>query len=106
MLYNERLLYGNLWVEVNGSLASIGITKDFERIIGDIVIFEFTKKDGYIQQGEEFARIETIDNFYILKSPISGTIQRINNKLAYDPTILNLLPEETEIIIVDIPAPL
>lgn len=104
VLYNERLLYGNLWVEVNGSLASVGITKEFERSIGDIIIFEFIKRSGYIQQGDEFARIETINNLYSLISPISGIIRNANTRLVSDPTILNLLPEETEILSVDISA--
>lgn len=102
MLYNERLLYGDLWVELNGSLASIGITKSLERELGDIVIFEFLKTDGYIQQGEDFAKIETVYKTYTLKSPVSGFIRHTNHKLSYDPTILNLFPEETEIISVDI----
>ncbi|WP_271628614.1 glycine cleavage system protein H [Caldicellulosiruptor sp. DIB 104C] len=102
MLYNERLLYGDLWVELNGSLASVGITKNLERELGDIVIFEFIKTHGYLQQGEEFASIETIYKTYTLKSPISGFIKHANFKLCYDPTILNLFPEETEIISIDI----
>ncbi|ABP66661.1 glycine cleavage H-protein [Caldicellulosiruptor saccharolyticus DSM 8903] len=102
MLYNERLLYGDLWVELNGSLASVGITKNLERELGDIVIFEFLKTNGYIQQGEEFARIETIYKTYTLKSPVSGFIRSVNSKLCLDPTLLNLFPEETEIISIDI----
>ncbi|WAM34545.1 glycine cleavage system protein H [Caldicellulosiruptor morganii] len=102
MLYNERLFYGDIWVEVNGSLASIGITRNLERELGDIVIFEFLKTDGYLQQGEEFARLETIYKTYTLKSPVSGFIRRTNYKLCYDPTVLNLFPEETEIISIDI----
>jgi len=102
MLYGERLLFGDMWVEVNGSIASVGITKNLEIELGDIVIFEFFKTSGYIQQGEEFARIESIYKTYTLKSPVSGYIRWVNRELPFDPTLLNLLPEETEIISIDI----
>ncbi|WPX08040.1 glycine cleavage system protein H [Anaerocellum danielii] len=102
MLYGERLFFGDIWVEVNGSVASVGITKNLEMELGDIVIFEFFKTSGYIQEGEVFARIESIYKTYTLKSPVSGYIRWANRKLPFDPTLLNLLPEETEIISIDI----
>jgi len=81
--------FGDIWVEVNGSVASVGITKNLEMELGDIVIFEFFKTSGYIQEGEEFARIESIYKTYTLKSPVSGYIRWVNRELPFDPTLLN-----------------
>lgn len=102
MLYGERLLFGNMWVEVNGSLASVGITKNLEIELGDIVIFEFFKTSGYIQEGEEFARIESIYKTYTLKSPVSGYIRWVNRELPFDPTFIKFITRRTEIISIDI----
>ncbi|MEZ0536243.1 glycine cleavage system protein H [Caldicellulosiruptoraceae bacterium PP1] len=101
MYYNERICKENLWIEKDGSLAAIGITKEFENKIGDIIIFEYMKKNGYVQEGDRIARIETINNEYFLNSPYSGYIMKYNYKLESDPSLINIYPEEIEILIID-----
>lgn len=101
MLYNDRIIRDGLWMWIDGALATIGITKESECKMGDIIMFEFIKKNGYIQEGEPFAVIETIDNEFTLFSPVSGYIIKTNNMLENNPSLINIYAEDIELLVVD-----
>lgn len=82
------------WVEVEGGIATIGITDWAQSELGDVVFVELPKVGDIIRLGESFGTIEAVKAVSELYAPLSGKIVAINEDLDSDPTIVNQSPYE------------
>lgn len=82
------------WVEVNGSVARIGITDFAQSELGDIVFVELPEVGGTILLDEPFGSVESVKTVSELYAPISGKITAVNESLADSPELVNDAPFE------------
>jgi glycine cleavage system H protein len=85
LLYTED----DVWVKVEGKSARIGVTDFFQRRGGDIVYIVLPKVKDKVEKEEEFIQFETIKAVSTIKSPLSGTIESVNDLLNDRPELVN-----------------
>jgi glycine cleavage system H protein len=77
------------WVQVDGSVAAVGITEFAQRELGDIVYVELPEIGRSVALGEVLGTIESVKAVSELYAPVSGTITEVNALLADKPETIN-----------------
>ena len=80
------------WIQIDGDIATIGITDFAQSELGDIVFIEFLKENDTCITGETIATIEAVKTVADLYAPIEGTIFEVNTELEDDPESVNKDP--------------
>jgi len=80
------------WVEVDGDIATIGITDFAQGELGDIVYVEVETVDENLEEGEVFGTVEAVKTVSDLFMPVSGEIIEFNNLLEDKPEKVNSDP--------------
>lgn len=90
-IVKQGLLYSESheWAEINGNIATIGISDFAQHSMGNIVYVDMPEVDDEVSQGEEFGAVESVKAASDLFSPVSGTIIEVNEELEDDSTLLN-----------------
>ena len=81
------------WVELNGDIATVGITNHAQESLGDIVFIELPTLGKVVKSNEELCVIESVKAASDIYAPIDGEVAEINNKLNDDASIVNQDPE-------------
>ncbi len=81
------------WVDLEGNLATVGITDFAQQALGDIVYVELPKIGQELTQGKEAAVVESVKAASDVYAPLSGVVTRVNDKLSADPALANQSPE-------------
>jgi len=81
------------WVEVEGDIATIGITKYAADELGDITYVELPQEDSDVIVGDVLGVVESVKAASDVYSPISGTVASANSDLDDDPSLVNSAPE-------------
>ena len=81
------------WVELDGDIASIGITKHAAEQLGDIVFTEVPDAGKAFEAGGEAAVVESVKAASDVYSPISGEVTENNQAIVSDPSLVNQDPE-------------
>ncbi len=82
------------WVNVEGDIATVGITDFAQSELGDIVFVEFPETGDTVTANEPFGTIEAVKAVAELFSPLSGTVEEVNQDVADDAAIINSDPYE------------
>lgn len=77
------------WVEMEGGIATIGISNYAQKELGEIVYVELPEIGKKIQVGEESAVLESTKAAADVYSPLSGTIEEVNGALKNAPGLVN-----------------
>jgi glycine cleavage system H protein len=77
------------WVQVTGSVATIGITNYAQEQLGDIVSVELPKMGSQIKVGQFLGTVESVKAVSDLMSPVSGEVTEINAVLKDAPETIN-----------------
>ncbi len=77
------------WLDVSGSVGTIGITDYAQSTLGDIVFVELPKVGDTVKGGATFGSVESVKAVSDLYSPISGTVTEINEGLNSSPDKIN-----------------
>ena len=80
------------WVDINGDIATIGITDYAQGELGDIVFIEFPDLNTEFQKGESIGTIEAVKTVADIYMPLSGKIVALNDELNHDPSLVNNNP--------------
>ena len=81
------------WVELDGDIATIGITKHATEQLGDIVFTEVPDAGKAFEAGGEAAVVESVKAASDVYSPISGKVTENNQAIVSDPSLVNQDPE-------------
>ena len=81
------------WIEIEGNLGTVGVTKYVKNEFGEIVYVELPLVGKKIVLGEEVAVLESTKAASDIYAPISGEITEINTALKEDLSLLNKDPE-------------
>ena len=76
----------------DGVTIQMGITDYLQQHSGDIAFVNLKRAGTAINEGDDFAEIETIKVNVGLPSPISGSIQDVNKALEMNPEFVNQDP--------------
>jgi glycine cleavage system H protein len=80
------------WVEVDGNVATIGVSDFFQTLNGDVADVGLFGVGVNIKQDETLGDIETMKVSIELISPVFGKITEHNNKIANMPELINSDP--------------
>jgi glycine cleavage system H protein len=88
LFYNEN----DCWARIEGDTAKVGITDFLQNMTSDIIFVKFNELGSRIEQFDEIASFESTKSVLDLISPVSGTIQKVNEKLSQSPELANKDP--------------
>ncbi|HEX9077101.1 MAG TPA: glycine cleavage system protein GcvH [Anaerolineae bacterium] len=80
------------WVKMEGDLAVIGVSDYAQDQLGDIVFVELPAVGTAVEGGKAFGVVESVKAASDLFSPVSGTVEATNDKLAESPELVNKDP--------------
>ena len=82
------------WIEIDGDIATVGITEYAQEQLGDIVFVETPDEGRELNKGDEAAVVESVKAASDVYSPVGGTVLEGNPALDEDPALVNTSPEE------------
>lgn len=82
------------WVDVEGDIATVGITDYAQGQLGDIVFVELPAEGASFGKGDEAAVVESVKAASDVYSPVSGEVIEANGELEGEPALVNSSPEE------------
>ena len=87
----EGLLYSESheWVKVEGDLAIIGVSDFAQAEMGDITYVDLPSEGDEVAAGAEFGALESVKASSELYSPVSGTVEAVNEELESAPEKVN-----------------
>jgi glycine cleavage system H protein len=86
---NYRYTKDHEWIEVNGDVATIGITDYAQQELGDVVFVELPKPGAQITAGKSFGTVESVKAVSEIYAPASGEVLEANPALHDKPEKIN-----------------
>ena len=81
------------WIDINGEIATIGITNHAQESLGDIVYIELPDIGKKVNAGGEVSVIESVKAASDIYTPLEGEIIEVNENLKDNAAIVNQDPE-------------
>jgi glycine cleavage system H protein len=81
------------WVELEGEVATVGITAYAAEQLGDVVFVECPHVGQKVKAGDAFAVVESVKAASDVYAPVSGEIVESNPTVCDDPETVNAAPE-------------
>ena len=82
------------WVELNGDVATVGITAYAAEQLGDVVFVETPEVGRTVKAGDAFAVVESVKAASDVYAPISGEVIEANSGLSEAPETVNQSAEK------------
>ena len=82
------------WIDVDGDIATVGITDYAQRQLGDIVFVELPQVGAEVARGKDAAVVESVKAASDVYAPITGAVTEANAALENDPALVNTAPED------------
>lgn len=89
---NLRYTKDHEWIQLDGNIATVGITAYAQRELGDIVYVEVDTIGKALEAGAVFGTVEAVKTVSDLFLPVSGTITELNPALSGAPELVNTDP--------------
>jgi glycine cleavage system H protein len=102
---NYRYTREHEWIQLDGSIGTIGITDYAQNSLGDIVYVDVPKVGDAVTANQTFGSVESVKAVSDLYSPVSGKVTATNDELKSSPDKINEAPHETWIIKVELSDP-
>ena len=81
------------WIELDGEIATVGITEYAQSQLGDIVFVEVPEEGKEVAKGDDAAVVESVKAASDVYAPVSGTVVEGNPALEDNPALVNEDPE-------------
>jgi glycine cleavage system H protein len=81
------------WVELDGDVATIGITAYAAEQLGDVVFVEVPDVGKTVKPGEGLAVVESVKAASDIYAPVAGVVVEANAELSNTPEMVNQEPE-------------
>lgn len=85
----RRYTKSHSWIEVDGDVATVGITDYAQSELGDVAFVELPVVGGALNKGERFAVVESVKTASEVYAPLSGTVVELNADLEKIPSLVN-----------------
>jgi glycine cleavage system H protein len=95
-MYPEENLYtkDHEWVNVQGDLATVGITEYAQRELGDVVYVDLPEVGDIFEASDPFGSVESVKAVSEVFCPLSGEVIEVNSKLEQTPELVNQSPHQ------------
>jgi len=77
------------WVQVNGDIATVGITDHAQHELGDVVFVELPVPGVKVVAGKTFGTVESVKAVSDIYAPVSGEVTKSNGDLQNAPQRIN-----------------
>lgn len=77
------------WIDVEGELATVGITDYAQGQLGDIVFVELPEEGKTFDKGDDAAVVESVKAASDVYAPVSGEVVEVNSALEAEPALVN-----------------
>ena len=96
MVETSKLKYSETheWVNLNGKIATVGISDHAQKEISDVVFVELPKLDRVLKKKDSAMVIESVKAAFDIYAPVSGKVVKVNDKLKDKPELVNKSPYE------------
>ncbi len=81
------------WIEVDGGIATIGVTAYAAEQLGDVVFVELPEVGKSVKAGDSFAVVESVKAASDVYAPVAGEVVAVNDALTSEPETVNAEPE-------------
>lgn len=81
------------WIDVDGDVATVGITDYAQAQLGDIVFVEVPDSGTAVTKGGDAAVVESVKAASDVYAPVDGEVTEGNAALGDDPSLVNSDPE-------------
>ncbi len=82
------------WLDLDGDVVTVGITKYAAEQLGDIVFIELPEVGDIVKKGEEIVVIESVKAASDITAPLDGEVTEINDAIVKTPGKINEDPED------------
>jgi glycine cleavage system H protein len=89
---NLRYTKDHEWIQLEGNIATIGITDFAQRELGDIVYVDINTIGEKISAAAIFGTVEAVKTVSDLFMPVTGKILEVNSLLEKKPELVNQEP--------------
>jgi glycine cleavage system H protein len=86
---DKRYTKDHEWVQLDGDIATVGITDHAQEQLGDLVHVELPELERSVSEGETCAVIESVKAAADVFAPLAGKVVEINETIVEDPSIVN-----------------
>lgn len=80
------------WLQVNGDVATVGITHHAQDALGDVVFVELPEVGSSLGQKDVAGVVESVKAAADVYMPVSGEVVEVNEALRDDPALANSDP--------------
>jgi len=80
------------WIQVNGDIATVGITHHAQDALGDVVFVELPDVGKSFKPGDVAGVVESVKAAADVYMPATGEITEVNETLRDDPSLANTDP--------------
>ncbi|MEM8664605.1 MAG: glycine cleavage system protein GcvH [Pseudomonadota bacterium] len=77
------------WVEIEGDVATVGITLHAQEQLGDITFVELPEVGRTLSKGDAFAVVESVKAASDVYAPFAGEVVAVNSALDDKPELVN-----------------
>jgi glycine cleavage system H protein len=77
------------WLQIDGDVATIGITDYAQQQLGDVVFVELPKVGRTLKKAEAVAVVESVKAASDVYAPISGEVLEVNDAITAEPALVN-----------------
>ncbi|WP_036226159.1 glycine cleavage system protein GcvH [Mesoaciditoga lauensis] len=82
------------WVELDGKVATVGISDHAQNELGDIVYVELPEVGKEVKAGETLCSVESVKSASDVYAPVSGKVVEVNEELENAPETINKSAEK------------
>jgi len=102
---NYRYTREHEWLQLDGTIGTVGITDYAQNSLGDIVYVDVPKVGDTVTAHAVFGSVESVKAVSDLYSPVSGTVTATNDELKTSPDKINEAARQAWIIKVELSDP-
>ncbi len=77
------------WVEIEGDIATVGVTDHAQEQLGDIVFIDLPEVGAVFNKDDEAGVVESVKAASEVYAPIGGEIVEVNDTLTDNPALVN-----------------
>ena len=77
------------WIEIDGTLGTVGITDYAQGQLGDITFVELPEAGAAVTKGDAPGVVDSVKAASDVYAPVSGTVTEANAALADEPELVN-----------------
>ncbi len=85
----KKYLKTHEWAEINGKIATVGISDHAQNQLGDVVYVNLPDVGKKVKAGEILCSVESVKSASDVYAPLSGKVVEVNKTLEASPELVN-----------------